>query len=180
MFGLVALTALALDKRKREREKEREGGREGVSVHADILPAGLVIDEPQSVWEPEMARLMNEAFLLPPKPAPTFQPLHQPPLPAHPTPLHLTLPYHPPPSSQPVRQQAQPPTPQTPQTRAPRPALAPPSHLACPPSAPLNRACAQLACQATHTHRHTCRHTRTDTHTADITGCVHVRMYPSG
>lgn len=72
MFRLVSLTALALDKRKREGEMETEGGRvrqrkrERECVHSDILPAGLVIDEPQSPWEPEMARLMNGAFLLPP------------------------------------------------------------------------------------------------------------------
>ncbi|KAI9523498.1 hypothetical protein NQZ68_027357 [Dissostichus eleginoides] len=38
--------------------------------------AGLVIDEPQSPWEPEMARLMNGAFLQPPYPTPSPQPLH--------------------------------------------------------------------------------------------------------
>lgn len=43
MFWLESLTALGLDKRKKEggRERERE------CVHTDILPAGLVIDEPQ-------------------------------------------------------------------------------------------------------------------------------------
>lgn len=44
MFRIVALTALGPDKRERDGgpKKERE------SVYADILPAGLVIDEPQS------------------------------------------------------------------------------------------------------------------------------------
>lgn len=64
MSRLVTLTALALDKRRREGERETEGERE--SAHSDILPAGLVIDKPRSPWEPEMARLMNGAFLLPP------------------------------------------------------------------------------------------------------------------
>lgn len=41
MFWLESLTALGLDKRK------KEGGRERECVHTDILPAGLVIDEPQ-------------------------------------------------------------------------------------------------------------------------------------
>lgn len=52
--------------RESERDTQRQRGRERESLHADILPAGLVIDEPQSPWEPEMARLMNGAFLLPP------------------------------------------------------------------------------------------------------------------
>lgn len=59
-------------------------GREGPSLRFDILPAGLVIDEPQSPWETEMARLMNEAFLLPPRPAPTPRPA-RPTSPSHPS-----------------------------------------------------------------------------------------------
>lgn len=150
MFGLVALTALALDKRKREggmaREREREGGRRE-SLHADILPAGLVIDEPQSLWEPEMARLMNGAFLLPPQPTPTPQPPFTHPLCQPSQPLYLTLPHQPPPPCSPSASK----TPFKPLKLGRRGQASAPSLLACPPSALLNRACAWLACQPTHT-----------------------------
>lgn len=147
VFGLAALTAVALDKRKREVGMEREKrGREKESAcwHP---PSWLGHWWAQSLWEPEMARLMNGSFLLPPQPTPTsqFSSPYPPARQANPytSPCLATQP----PPCIPLCQQ----NPlQTPQTRAPRPALAPPSPLACPPSAPLNRACVRLACQATH------------------------------